>query len=75
MSNQFSRTTLILSLAILLLALAAGIRPVNAQQRRASANAFSPQSSTESAAAVFRAARDQITDGEWAKAQDKFSVR
>jgi len=42
------------------------------QGRRPAANTFS-QSSTESAAAVFRAARDQITDGEWAKAQDKFS--
>lgn len=69
MSNQLSRTTLILPLAILLLALAV---PAMAQQRRASANAFS-QSSNESAAGVFRAARDLITDGEWAKAQDKFS--
>jgi HEAT repeat protein len=69
MSNQFSRTTLIL-LAIILLALAV---PVMSQQRRASANAFSLQSSTESATAVFRAARDLITDGEWAKAQAKFS--
>src|SRR5690242_1020538 len=69
MSNQFSRTTLIL-LAIILLALAV---PTMAQHRRVSANAFAPQSSTESATAVFRAARDLITDGEWAKAQDKFS--
>ena len=67
MSNQFSRTTLIL-LAIILLAF-----PAMAQQRRASANAFTSQSSTESATAVFRAARDLITDGEWAKAQTKFS--
>jgi len=52
MSNQFSRTTLIL-LAIILLAF-----PAMAQQRRASANAFTSQSSTESATAVFRAARD-----------------
>jgi HEAT repeat protein len=44
-----------------------------AQHRRVSANAFSSQSATESAATVFRAARDLITDGEWAKAQAKFS--
>ena len=68
MSNQFSRTTLILPLAILLIAV---VSPAMAQQRRPSTNAFTPQSSTESAAAVFRAARDLITDGEWAKAQDK----
>jgi hypothetical protein len=36
-------------------------------------NAFAPQSSTESATAAYRAARDTITDGDWSKAQDKFS--
>ncbi|HEU4434853.1 MAG TPA: HEAT repeat domain-containing protein [Pyrinomonadaceae bacterium] len=70
MSNQFSRTTLMLPLAFLLIVV---VSPAMAQQRRGSANAFAPQSSTESSAAVFRAARDLITDGEWAKAQDKFS--
>ena len=70
MSNQLSRTTLIISLALLLF-IATGT--AMAQQRRASTNAFTPQSSTESAASVFRAARDLITDGEWARAQDKFS--
>jgi hypothetical protein len=70
MSNQLSRTTLILSLVILLTAIAG---PVAGQQRRAAPNAFTPQSSNESATAVFRAARDLITDGEWARAQDKFS--
>jgi len=69
MSNQLSRITLILSLAILLTALAASAM---AQGRRPSSNAFA-QSSTDSATAVFRAARDLITDGEWARAQDKFS--
>ncbi len=68
MSNQLSRSTLILSLAILL----AVAGTVSGQQRRASANTFS-QSSNESATTVFRAARDLITDGEWARAQDKFS--
>lgn len=70
MSKQLSRTTLIISLAILLIAVAS---PLMAQQRRPSANAFSQQPSNESASTVFRAARDLITDGEWAKAQDKFS--
>src|SRR5688500_10707919 len=68
MSNQLSRTRLILSLAILLTALTSSVM---VQQRRPSANAFSPQSN-ESATTVFRAARDLITDGEWARAQEKF---
>ncbi|HZI60283.1 MAG TPA: HEAT repeat domain-containing protein [Pyrinomonadaceae bacterium] len=69
MSNQLSRTRLILSLAILLTALTSSVM---GQQRRPSANAFSPQSN-ESATTVFRAARDLITDGEWARAQEKFN--
>lgn len=69
MSNQFSRTTLIISLAILLTALTSSVM---GQQRRPSANAFSPQSN-ESATAAYRAARDSITDGEWARAQQKFN--
>ena len=68
MSNQLLRNTLILSLAILLTAVAG-----MAQQRRPSTNAFSQQSSNESASGVFRSARDLITDGEWARAQDKFN--
>jgi tetratricopeptide (TPR) repeat protein len=70
MSNQLSRITLILSLAILASVLTGSVM---GQQRRPSANSFSPQSSTEPAISVFRAARDLITDGEWSKAQDKFS--
>ena len=66
MSNQLSRSTLIISLLLLLAIAAMG------QQRRALSNSFAPQSN-ESAATVFRAARDLITDGEWTKAQDKFS--
>src|SRR5687767_8916791 len=69
MSNQLSRTRLILSLAILLTALTSSVM---GQQRRPSANAFSPLSN-ESATTVFRAARDLITDGEWARAQEKFN--
>ena len=70
MSIQLSRTTLILSLAILLSALTVSVM---GQQRRPSAYGFSPQSSTESATAAYRAARDTITDGDWSKAQVKFS--
>jgi tetratricopeptide (TPR) repeat protein len=70
MSNQLSRTTLILSLAILLSVVTGSVM---GQQRRPSANSFSQQSSNESATSVFRAARDLITDGEWARAQEKFS--
>jgi len=70
MSNQLSRSTLMLSLAILLTVVAG---PVVGQQRRATSNALT-QSSNESAASVFRAARDLITDGEWAKAKAKFSA-
>ena len=79
MSNQLSRTTLKLSLAILLTALLAIFAGgAVGQQRRASTNttnatnAYSQQSN-ESATSVFRAARDLITDGEWARAQTKFS--
>ena len=69
MSNQLSRTTLILSLAILLSVVTVSVM---GQQRRPSSNSFSQQSN-ESATSVFRAARDLITDGEWARAQEKFS--
>ncbi|HKU77072.1 MAG TPA: HEAT repeat domain-containing protein [Pyrinomonadaceae bacterium] len=47
---------------------------VNAQQTRASLQSSSSNRSQQSdAATVFRSARDLITDGEWAKAQAKFS--
>lgn len=68
MSNQLSRITLRILLVILL---AFAANPAFGQQRRASSNALT-QSSNDSATVVFRAARDLITDGEWAKAQDKF---
>lgn len=73
MSNQLSRITLRIS-HVILLALAASVAwsPVFGQQRRATSNALTTQSSNESATVVFRAARDLITDGDWAKAQDKF---
>lgn len=71
MSNQLSRITLRISLVILL-ALAASPVWGQQQQRRAPSNALTTQSTNDSATTVFRAARDLITDGEWAKAQDKF---
>lgn len=48
-------------LIIVSIALIAAAGPVNAQ------------SSTNTATSVFRSARDFITDGEWAKAQEKFN--
>ena len=63
MSNQLSRSTLSLSLMILLTGVAGA----------GSAVAQSSMQSNDSASGVFRSARDLITDGEWAKAQEKFS--
>lgn len=44
-----------------------------AQQRRNFQSQSSANRAQADAAAVFRSARDMITDGEWAKAQQKFS--
>jgi HEAT repeat protein len=68
MSNQLPRSILIISLVFL----AAVATPAVGQQRRVTSNNLNQQSSNEAATTVFRAARDLITDGEWAKAQDKF---
>lgn len=43
------------------------------QQRPGSASASSNHSAQSDAATVFRSARDSITDGNWALAQEKFS--
>ena len=60
---------IVASLAILMIA---SIAP--AQQRPASSSSSSNRSNQQNdAAVVFRSARDLITDGAWAKAQDKFS--
>ena len=67
MSKQLPRSILIISLVLL----AAVVNPAAGQQRRAQSNNLT-QSSTDSATVVFNAARDLITDGQWAKAQDKF---
>lgn len=67
MSNQLSLRIFL----VILLALAA--TPVIGQQRRASSNSLvAQQQATNSAPVVFRSARDLITDGDWAKAQEKF---
>ena len=76
----------LISLLTALLIVAAITTTTTAQQRRnfqsqASSNRTAPQATAaqataaqaEAAAVVFRAARDMITDGEWAKAQQKFS--
>ena len=68
MSNQLPRSILIISLVLL----AAVATPIVGQQRRPTANNLAQQSSNDAATAAFRAARDLITDGEWAKAQGKF---
>jgi hypothetical protein len=43
------------------------------QQRPSSASASSNRSTQSDASTVFRSARDSITDGNWAQAQEKFS--
>ena len=71
---------LISSLPALLIVLAIATT-VTAQQRRNfppqrgnfQAQAASNRAAQAEAAALFRSARDMITDGEWAKAQQKFS--
>ncbi len=68
MSNQLPRSILIISLVLV----AAVASPAVGQQRRRPSSNFIPQSSNDAATTVYRAARDLITDGEWARAQDKF---
>src|SRR4029079_19618845 len=61
-------------LIIFAIALIAAAGAVSAQQRRAFAQTSSTTRNGQSdATTVFRSARDLITDGEWAKAQEKFS--
>lgn len=57
------------------IALIASAGAVNAQQRRAFTQSASTttRNGQSDAITVFRSARDLITDGEWAKAQEKFS--
>src|SRR6185436_10938430 len=61
-------------LIIFAIALIAAAGAVSAQQRRAFTQSSSATRNGQSdATTVFRSARDLITDGEWAKAQEKFS--
>src|SRR6185503_18998190 len=59
-------------LIIFSIALIAATGAVNAQQRRAFTQSTTRNGQSD-ATTVFRSARDLITDGEWAKAQEKFS--
>ena len=55
-------------------AMIAAAGAVNAQQRRTNFQSGTATRSAQSdASTVFRSARDLITDGEWAKAQEKFN--
>lgn len=72
MSNQLPRSILVISLVLLAAVATPVLRQAFGQQRRLTANNLAPQSSNDAATAAFRAARDLITDGEWAKAQGKF---
>lgn len=61
------------SLTALLVVLAIATNVMAQQRRSFQSQAASSRSAQTEAAAVFRTARDMITDGEWAKAQQKFS--
>lgn len=71
MSKKLSSllTTLLIVLAIATTAMAQQRRSFQSQSSASSRAA----AQADAAAAVFRSARDMITDGEWAKAQQKFS--
>src|ERR1041384_7363738 len=62
--------TRLLLVSFVLLALASNAL---GQQRPSPASASSNRSSQSDATTVFRSARDLITDGNWAQAQEKFS--
>lgn len=64
-----SLTTLLIVFAAATMAMAQQRR--NFQQSQAASNRTAAQA--DAAAAVFRSARDMITDGDWARAQQKFS--
>lgn len=69
-----SLTTLLVVLAVMTTALAQQPRNVAPQRRNFQSQSSNPRVVAQTdATAVFRSARDLITDGEWAKAQQKFS--
>ena len=68
-----SLTALLIVLAIITTAMAQQRRNPAPQRANFQSQASSNRAAQSDAAAVFRSARDMITDGEWAKAQQKFS--
>jgi hypothetical protein len=68
-----SLTTLLIVLAIITTAMAQQRRNPAPQRANFQSQASSNRAPQSDAATVFRSARDMITDGEWAKAQQKFS--
>ena len=71
MTKPLMTKTLLVTLSLVLATTAFGQRR-NFQSQSQSKSATAQTAQTD-AAAVFRSARDLITDGQWAKAQDKFS--
>lgn len=71
-----NRVTLIIHLAALIVVVAGMAHTAAGQQRTAptpASNRLVQQSRNDEAGVVFRSARDLITDGDWAKAQEKFN--
>jgi hypothetical protein len=60
------------AIALIVIASLGSVANMSAQQRKGN-NLAQQQSGNDSAAVLLRAGRDLITDGEWAKAADKFS--
>src|SRR5688572_17160011 len=63
----------VIVVSFVLLAMMSGTSIALGQQRPSPASASSNRSTQSDATTVFRSARDLITDGNWAKAQEKFS--
>ena len=61
------------NLTLILLAIVSIASVAPGQQRPSAASASSNRSTQSDATTVFRSARDLITDGNWAQAQEKFS--
>jgi hypothetical protein len=73
--NLTSKTIINISISLLVVLMAC-VAPALGQQRTTSTSATvsrATQQSASDAITVFRSARDLITDGEWARAQEKFS--
>src|ERR1044071_6776155 len=68
-----STLSLLLLLAITATAFAQQRRNFQSQASSNRAAAQAPTASQSDAAVAFRSARDLITDGQWARAQEKFS--